>query len=180
MTRHGPTRGQTTGPERSLVYWTAAETGLRASEIRSLTASSFDLAATPPTVVVAAAYSKRRRRDTLSLTDDLAAQLRTHLAKKLPSAAAFTIPGRTADMLKADLGRAGVPYRDPDSNEVFDFHSLRYQCASNLARGGAHPAVMQARMRHSSITLTMNVYTRLGQDGQTAALDALPRLSVGA
>lgn len=179
-TRHGPTRGKTTGPERSLIYWMGAETGLRASELRSLTAGSFDLGATPPTVTVEAAYSKRRRRDTISLTDDLAAQLRTHLASKLPSAAAFTLPGRTADMLKADLERAGIPYRDPDTGEVFDFHSLRYQCASNLARGGAHPSVMQARMRHSSITLTMNIYARLGQDGQAAALDALPRLSVGA
>ncbi len=176
----GPTYQRTTGPERSLIYWMAAETGLRASELRSLTAGSFDLAATPPTVVVEAAYSNRRRRDTLSLTDELAAQLRTHLANKLPSAAAFTIPGRTADMLKADLKRAKIPYVDPDSGEVFDFHSLRYQCASNLAKGGAHPSVMQSRMRHSSVALTMDIYTRLGQDGQTAALDALPRLSAGA
>ena len=180
VTRHGPTRGRTTGPERSLIYWMAAETGLRASELRSLTAGSFDLAATPPTVVVEAGYSKRRRRDTLSLTDDLAAQLRTHLAKKLPSAAAFAIPTQTAEMIRADLKRAGIPYRDPETGEVFDFHGLRYQCAANLARGGAHPSVMQSRMRHSSVELTMNIYARLGKDGQTAALDALPRLSAGA
>ena len=83
-------------------------------------------------------------------------------------------------MIRADLSREGIPYRDPVTNEVFDFHSLRVQHATNLARGGAHPSVMQARMRHSTIQLTMDVYTRLGKDGQTAALDALPRLSAGA
>ncbi|MEE9131240.1 MAG: site-specific integrase [Phycisphaerales bacterium] len=180
VTRHGPTRGKTTGIERSLIYWVAVETGLRASELRSLTAGSFDLVATPPTVTVEAGFSKRRRRDTLSLTDDLAAALRTHLASKLPSAAAFTIPGRTAEMLKADLKRAKIPYRDPVTGEFYDFHSLRYQLATNLVRGGAHPAVMQARMRHSTVRLTMDIYARVGKDGQTAALDALPRLSVGA
>lgn len=176
-TRKGPLRGKTTGSERALIYWVAVETGLRASEIRSLCAGSFNLLATPPTVTVEAAYSKRRRRDTLSLTPELATDLRTHLANKLPNAKAFTLPIRSADMLKDDLERAGILYRDPNTDEVFDFHSLRVQCATNLARGGAYPAVAQARMRHSTIELTMNTYTRLGQDGQTEALAALPKLS---
>ncbi len=63
---------------------------------------------------------------------------------------------------------------------AFDFHALRVQCASSLARGGAHPAVAQARMRHSTIEMTMNLYTKLGQDGQQAALDAMPKLTVTA
>lgn len=179
-THNGPDRGRTTGAERALLYWLAAESGLRSSELRSLTAASFDLVATQPTVTVEAAYSKRRRRDTLVVTAELATGLRTHLRSKLPNAPAFNVPRRTADMLKRDLELASIPYVDPDSGEYFDFHSLRVQCATNLARGGAHPAVAQARMRHSTIKLTMDTYTRLGHDDQASALEALPKLSAGA
>ena len=179
-THDGPDRGRTTGPERALIYWVAVETGLRSSELRSLTAASFDLAADQPTVTVEAAYSKRRQRDTLVLTADLAASLRTHLRSKLPSAPAFNVPRRTADMLKHDLELAKIPYIDPESGEVFDFHSLRVQCATNLARGGAHPSVAKAIMRHSTIKLTMDVYTRVAREDQASALEALPKLSAGA
>lgn len=178
-TDKAPMYGRIGGRERATVFWLAAESGLRASELRSLTASSFDLDASPPTVTIRARAAKNRRQDVLALTDALAARLRSHLKRKLSQAKAFTIPRRTADMLRKDLERAGISYRDEDG-AYFDFHSLRVQCASSLARGGAHPAVAQARLRHSSIRLTMDLYTRLGADEQTAALAALPRLTVGA
>ena len=53
--------------QRATLYHLAAETGLRASELWSLTAASFSLDACPPTVTVQAAYTKNRRRDTLCL-----------------------------------------------------------------------------------------------------------------
>lgn len=171
----GPAHHRMSGPDRATLYWLAAETGLRAAELASLTASSFKLDANPPTVTVQAAYAKNRRKDTLALTAELAARLREHLRGKLPGAPAFKLPTRTAEMIRADLKLAGIPVETIDG--TFDFHALRVQCASNLARGGAHPAVAQARMRHSTIRLTMDLYTRLGQDEQTAALDALPKLS---
>jgi integrase len=52
------------GPDRAMLYTVAAYTGLRESELASLTPSSFDFDAEPPSVMVAAAYSKRRRNDT--------------------------------------------------------------------------------------------------------------------
>lgn len=179
-TNSGPSRGRTTGPERATAYWLASETGLRSGEIRSLTANSFDLDIDPPTVTVEAVNSKRRRRDTLAFTSDLAARLRIQLRNKLPTAPAFNLPKRTADMLKDDLRRAGIEYIDSETAEYFDFHSLRVQHATDLARGGASVAVAQARMRHSDPKLTMNIYTRLGKDGQTAALAALPKRSLSA
>ena len=93
--------------------------------------------------------------------------------------AALNVPYKTAEMLRTDLERAGLPYID-DAGEVFDFHSLRVQCATNLARGGAHPTVAQARMRHSTIKLTMDLYTRVNPgERSAAALEALPNLSTG-
>ena len=178
-TESGPARGRTSGPERASLYWLAAETGLRAAELRSLTKASFSLDADPPTVTVQAGYAKGRREDTLILSGELAVRLWVHLAAKLPAARAFTVPTRTADMLRSDLERAGLPYRD-EAGRVFDFHSLRVQCARDLVRGKAHPKVAQQRLRHKNISLTMDVYAKLSQDDRAAALEALPRLSVGA
>lgn len=179
-TKSGPMRGKTSGRERALIYCLACETGLRSSEIRSLNTGSFSLITSPPTVTVEASNSKRRRRDTLSLSSELTTDLRKHLANKLPNAKAFSLPKRSADMLKDDLVRAKIEYVDPDTGAYLDFHSLRVTCATLLALGGASPATSQARMRHSSIELTMNTYTKLGMSGQDEALQALPKFSTGA
>ncbi len=165
-----------TGPQRAALYHLAVESGLRADELRSLTAASFDLDADPPTVTIEAARAKNRRRHALALSGELAARLKAHLAGKLPGAAAFAVPTKTADMIRADLVRAGIPFAD-DAGRRFDFHALRVQCASLLARGGAHPAVAQARLRHSTIRLTMDTYTRLSASDQAAAVDAMPSLN---
>ena len=67
------------GPERAALYLTATYTGLRASELASLTPGSFDFGADPPTVTVQAAYSKHRRKDVLPLHPDLAGRLQAWL-----------------------------------------------------------------------------------------------------
>ena len=64
-TEAAPERFGMIGYERAMLYRFAAYTGLRANEIRNLTASSFDF--DNCTVKVKAAYSKRRREDILSL-----------------------------------------------------------------------------------------------------------------
>ena len=83
-------------------------------------------------------------------------------------------------MIRFDLVRAGLPFVN-DIGEVFNFHALGVQCGTNLAGGGAHPALAQRRLRHSTMELTMRVYTKLGKDEQHgAALKAMPTLSIGA
>ncbi len=51
------------GSDRMTLYTVAAYTGFRASELASLTPSSFALGTTPPTLTVEAGYSKHRRKD---------------------------------------------------------------------------------------------------------------------
>ncbi len=176
----GPVRRGMTGWERSTLYWLASETGYRARELRSLTVSSFSLDTDPATVALHAGDAKNKRHTRLSITPELAARLRVLLRSKSPSARAFAVPLKTAEMLKYDLMQAGIPYVD-DRGEVFDFHSLRVQCASSLARANVHVLVMQARLRHSTSKLTLDVYSRLSQSEQDAtAVEALPRLALGA
>ena len=176
----GPARGRMTGWERATLYWLASETGYRANELRSLKVSSFSLDADPATVAVQASAAKNDRYSRLSITPELAARMRELLRDKSPSALAFKMPTKTAAMLRFDLERAGIPYVD-EQGEVFDFHSLRVQCASSLARANVHVKVMQERMRHSTSRLTLDLYSKLSQSEQdAAAVEALPRLALGA
>jgi integrase len=136
----------------------AANTGLRANEIRSLTVSSFNLG--DCTVRVKAAYSKRRREDVLPLRKDTAKAITELLKSKTPNAKAFNLPSRyrMADMIREDFRDAGINWQD-DGDGVLDFHSLRHSTASLLAASGVHPKTAQDLMRHSDINLTMSRYT---------------------
>jgi len=105
-----------------MLYLLAAYTGLRASELASLTRASFDLSA--KTVSVEAAYSKRRRNDTLPLHASLVERLRSWLAGKesiLWCGTWFAHRcANTVRMLRSDLRRAGIAYRDAQGR-VVDF-----------------------------------------------------------
>ena len=179
-TRNSATRYKMTGSERAFLYRLAAETGLRAGEIRNLMLRSFHLDGDPPTVTVEAAYSKHRREDVQPLPPRLAADLRTELADRSAASPVFTMPypSGVARMLKADLQDTGIPYRD-DSGRVLDFHAFRHTFITNLARGGVHPKQAQDLARHSDINLTMSRYSHTVLADRAAALSALPDLSGG-
>ena len=164
-----------TGPDRAMLYAVAAGTGLRARELASLTPESLDLGG--ESVVAEAGYSKRRRRDELPLHSDLARQLRTWISGRPPCSPLW--PGRWAEdrhgaeMLRADLDSAKIPYVDA-AGRVFDFHALRGQFASSLARAGVHPKGAQQLMWHSDINLTINAYTHLDMNDLKADVERLP------
>ena len=171
--RMGPERHGIDGPQRALIYELAATTGLRVSELASLTAGSFCLGESP-SVTIAAAYAKNRRQDSLPLRADMAGLLRAFLAAKVPGTKAFPkLNNRdSADMLKADLQAAGLPYYL--DGKTFDFHALRHQFISDLAAAGVHPKTAQQLARHSTITLTMDNYTHVFRGDLDKAIDALP------
>jgi hypothetical protein len=115
------------------------------------------------------------QRATLRLT--LVVVLREHLATKMSSAPAFSLPSPRlmVDMLRADLKDADIPYRD-DAGRCFDFHALRHQTGSLLAASGVHPKVAQTIMRHSTIGLTMDIYTHTLREDERSAVEAMPDL----
>ncbi len=166
---------QMTGADRALLYRLAIETGLRASEIRSLTRASFDLSGDGPTVTIRAAHAKNGRDDTLPLRPETAALLRDHLKHKAPAAPAFGLPRPEllAKMLRKDAEAARVPTTD-DTGRRLDFHSLRHTTGTLLAASGAHPKVIQRLMRHGSIELTMDRYTKAFRSDEAAAVANLP------
>jgi len=54
-------------------------------------------------------------------------------------------------------------------HETLDFHSLRHSGGAWLAMTGAHPKEVQAVMRHSTITLTMDTYGHLFPGAEAVA-----------
>ena len=178
-TAAAPKRYGMAGAERRLLYLFAAESGLRANEIKNLKVRDFDFARL--TVTVNAAYSKHRRQDVLPVRPETAALLQDFFGVKMPMAKAFggsykALTKRTAEMLRADLAEAGIPYID-EAGRVADFHSLRHTTGSLLAASGVHPKVAQTLMRHSDINLTMNRYTQVFRGQESDAIGKLPDLS---
>lgn len=196
----GPLRSGLSGESRRMLYATAIGTGLRASELASLTPREFCLTAEVSTARILAKNEKAGRGNVLPLPADLAALLRLWLAGK-PSDVPLW-PGKWAEykqaskLIRADLKRArlawlaeveeGAPERKKREESEFleyrttagqaDFHSLRHTFLSRLGRSGAHPRVMMELARHTTVELTLNRYTHVSMADLASAVGKLPSL----
>ena len=160
------------GRGRGPAYLLAATTGLRRSELASLTWEDVDLEAA--TVRVRAASAKNRREAVLPLPAGTVAVLgRLRGDEQLPTARVLRSVPNTTTMRK-DLTRARIPVATPDG--VVDFHALRVTYGTLLARAGVSLAQAQKLMRHSTPVLTANVYVKLQMDD---AREAVARIDVG-
>src|SRR5262249_2351406 len=102
-----------TGPLRALCYRMAASTGLRYSELASLTPRSIDLDSKPAKVCVKAEFTKNREKALLTIPDDVAEDLRPHVATLKRDEPVFPLAKDSgARMLRLDLEAAGIAYRD--------------------------------------------------------------------
>ncbi len=174
----GKKRFGMTGPVRALLYRTATETGLRWSELRSLTKSSFNFDSIPATVTIKAANAKNGLDDTLPLRPELAADLKAHMVLFLPTARAFSgmWVDNGAKMLRLDLEAAGVPYKD-EYGRYGDFHAFRHTYGTLGAMAGIPLVTMQKLMRHSDPKLTANLYTHVLVNDKAAELAKLPTIA---
>lgn len=166
------------GEARALLYRVAMETGLRRSELRSLTPACLELDADPPVIVLAPQNVKNRKPTVQVIRPELAAELRTwlgnaQLAQESPLWANLT--QHTSKMLKADLEAAGIAYVD-DAGRFADFHALRHSFVSLITQGGVHPKIAQRLARHSTVELTLGRYSHTLLSDEAAALDTLPSL----
>ena len=167
-----------------MIYIIAANTGLRASELASLTPESFSLHDDPPTVHCHGGYTKNGEEAVLPLRPDLAESIAAWLVDRPVDAHLW--PGNwakysSAKMIRADLEAARQTWlnetKDPQERQrreksshlkyvdagglYLDFHATRHGFITNLARAGVHPKNAQVLARHSSITLTLDHYTHV-------------------
>ncbi len=196
VSRSRETRFRQGGEDRFTLYYLALGSGLRASELASLTPESFRLDNDPPTVVVEAGHSKRRRRDEQPLQPDVAAILREQLAGKAPGERVWpgAWPQRAAKMLREDLAAARaewieeapsdrereereksdfLTYRNK-AGEYADFHAQRHTYITVAAKK-LSPKMAQALARHSDSKLT-DRYTHLELHDTGSAAAQLPPL----
>jgi integrase len=161
------------GQQRARIYRLGYMTGLRKSEIASLTPRSFALDEQPPTLRVEAKDSKHRQKDVLPLHPDLAAQVRTWIAGMAPTERLFPglAPRNTAALMRHDLANAGIPYRTEEG--YADFHAGRHAYITQLANSGAPLPAVKDLARHRNIQTTMK-YIHVGMADRARALSNLP------
>lgn len=161
------------GPERSFLYLMARLTGLRKSELGSLTADSFHLDDENPFVILEATYSKHREEDCVLLHSALVPLLRNRLEKLPEGEPLFPLLSqrKTHKMMQVDLAAAGVPYRATDGRFA-DFHALRHSFITRAWESASADVVM-ALARHRSLQMTMN-YTDVDQSDRVRAIKAMP------
>lgn len=163
------------GEQRARIYILSYMTGLRRKELGSLTPQSFDLVVDPPIVTLQAACSKHRRKDVLPLHPVLVNLLRQWLKGLDPDAAIFPKLGkrRTWLMVKKDLERVGIPYRD-EQGRVADFHAAgRHTHITELLRNNSSLPETKELARHTDVRMTMK-YAHIGINDQAKALAKLP------
>jgi integrase len=116
----------------------------------------------------------------------------TTLPRLPPGTPLFTVPAGLVRILDRDLVAAGIARRvevspgkwkiekRDERGRTVDVHALRHTFGTLLSKAGVAPRTAQAAMRHSTIDLTMNVYTDpklLDVAGAMEALPALPLVS---
>lgn len=167
--RRAGRRFELSGPDRADLYLVLLHTGLRLGEALALTAAMFR-DGPEPLLDLPAAITKARRVERLPLTEQAAAALRRRAAIASAGSPLWTVPHKPVDwLLKPDLERAGVAYRD-QLGRVLDFHSLRHTFITVLNRRGVTLTTAQRLARHSDPKLTAAVYTTIEDGEKRAAL----------
>lgn len=143
-------------PAHKPCYQIAALSGLRRSELHQLQRRDVDLQS--PAWQLRPEITKSRKYKKLPMLPEAHKIMQAMCFNKNPTDRLFTVP--TIQTLYRQMKRAGIPIKD-DAGHVADFHSFRYLFCVQLAK--VLPIqVVQKLMRHSTITLTANLYNALG------------------
>lgn len=167
------------GRERSLIYKTLVYTGLRRGELEALEVRHLTLTGDRPCLALPGKDTKNGEIATIPLRADLVSDLAEWIGanKKSGTDRVFKVGEDLVRLLKRDLAKAGIPYRDAQGRTV-DVHALRHTTATYLARAKVSPRVAQRFMRHSDIRLTMQTYIDADLLDENEALEAMPDLPI--
>jgi integrase len=171
----GPGRLCTSGPVRSIAYRTAAFTGFRVDELRSLTPESFHLESPRPFITLTAASAKNRKPTDQPVPSSLVGPLKAWLADKDPGESVFPLHHDTGKAIRADLGAIGIAYKTDDG--IADFHSLRAYYISALVRSGASISEVHKLARYAKPETTLNHYAKVSAHDLCGAVETLPNPS---
>jgi len=158
----------------------AALTGMRLGELLALSWDDVDLQRA--TLHIRASTTKTQRGRVIDLDGQAEELLRQHEERQGEAIKAFgpayadknsvfangvgkrIDPANLERAWRAICRKAGVEYR---------FHDLRHLHASELLRHGVHPKVVQERLGHASITMTLDTYSHLIPSMQRDAISGI-------
>ncbi len=172
----GPPYREMTGPARALCYRLAVASGLRYSEIGSITPESFALAGGhPDRHGPGRLHEERRARPRSPCPADLAADLGPFLAGIPRAGHVFPLPTGGGPRCSGSTWTPPASPTETPRGGSSTSTSLRCQCATLADLAGASPRIVQRLMRHSSLEMT-NRYTRPRMHDLEGATSALPSL----
>jgi integrase len=164
-------------PKRSVLYLTAAFTGLRIGELAQLIWADVKLDREQPRLIVRAATTKNRHEAIVPLHPKLAEEFkRLASASPAPESAVFAECANADRFIRIDLEAAEIERIDASGRKL-DFHALRYTFATRLAVQGVSQRLAQELMRHSDPRLTANIYTDASKLPTYAAVSSLSWIS---
>ena len=178
------------GRTRAIAYRTLAYTGLRWSELRSITIGTAFLDAEPAFLLLQSENEKNSKGSRIPLHADLRVALMEYREDRIKRLAgdctafpgAFDhepffdeLPVKMSKVFNQDLEAAGISKKD-GAGRVLDVHALRTTFGTMLARAGVGITTAQRLMRHSTPALTANVYTVLELTDTEQAVNALPKM----
>jgi integrase len=164
---------------------TAAYTGCRFGELAGLRTHRLDLLRRSLTVAEAlsevcgqvrlAPPKTPAARRQVALPKFLTEELNHHLATWPPSTEAFvfTAPQEGPLLRRNFRRRTWLPAVRASVGEPMRFHDLRHTHAAMLIAQGEHPKVIQNRLGHSSIKVTLDTYGHLFEGLDEAAAERL-------
>jgi integrase len=171
----GPELFGMSGALRAIAYQTAALTGFRVSELRSLTPESFRLDDSEPSVFLRRSSTKNRKPADQPIPITLACELRDWIRDKPRGHSVFPLHHETAKAIRIDLEAAGIPYETEEGKA--DFHSLRAYYTSSLIHAGASVAEFQRLARHAKAETTLKHYAKVAPHNLRGAVEMLPSLT---
>jgi integrase len=160
--------------KRALIYAFAFYTGIRRNELKNILVVQVETRGERMCVSVRAAVSKNREEARLPIHHALVPRLKQHLAERIGCERLFASIPR-CDTLRADLKRAGIPYRDSEGRQA-DFHSLRHATSTHMGANHAAPRAQMGMMRHHDMKLTMATYTDETHIPLREAIEKLPNI----
>ena len=172
---------------RQVLYEVAMCSGLRANELRPLTAEHLD--ARRRGIYLDAAWTKNRKPGFQPLSQALMMRLRDLVASgavlrqyksayrrggamgSIPKDPLLYVPTHPAKALDTDLSAAGIRKFTPEGK--IDFHALRVTFTTLVLESGANVKEAQSLARHATPDLTMNTYGRTRKDSLAGIAEAV-------
>jgi integrase len=141
---------------RRVWYQTGLQSGFRLNELRCIRVK--DLNMFGPSIFLAADFSKDRKDHTQYITKELAEELSKLVEKKSPEDRLLGIPfgPNPAEYIAKDYTAGEVTIVTPEGKATW--HSLRKVFVNNVVRSGADLKTVMETARHSSATMSLDIY----------------------